>query len=449
MLLMFGVIGAFASMMFIFITPSIYYVGSLLAIIAISCLGNSFVLLNAFLPLLASNHPSAHKTVDISAVPLEDLPSSKAENDEDEDEEGQDLDNRDSAVDNLLTTGNQSTYRPASSQSKLLVKLSNQISSKGIGLGYGAAVFVQLISITLILGFNKFAPSISKSTIPMRCVLLIVGIWWALFTLPTARWLQRRPGPALPTQTGKNNRVCIGIHYVIFAWKSLWATIKTAAQLRQVVIYLIGWFVLSDAVATISGTAILFARTELQLGTAAVAMLSITATASGIVGAAVWPMIGRRFKLSSIQIIVTCVCLFETIPLYGLLGFLPFVKNLGVGGLQMWYEIYPLAFILGFVMGGIGSYCRSVFGLLIPHGMEAAFYALYAVTDKGSSAIGPVVVGRIVDATGSVRSGFWFLSVVMILPAPIFWCVDVEKGRHDAMILSNKRTRREDGQRLE
>ena len=54
-------------------------------------------------------------------------------------------------------------------------------------------------------------------------------------------------------------------------------------------------------------------------------------------------------------------------------------------------------------MGGLSSYCRSFFGLLIPPGSEAAFYALYAITDKGSSAVGPAVVGVIVDATGQPR----------------------------------------------
>jgi MFS transporter, UMF1 family len=44
-----------------------------------------------------------------------------------------------------------------------------------------------------------------------------------------------------------------------------------------------------------------------------------------------------------------------------------------------------------------------VFGELIPPGYEAAFYALYAITDKGSSIFGPAIVGAITDATGEIR----------------------------------------------
>jgi MFS transporter, UMF1 family len=400
-----------------------------LTIVSIASLGSSFVLLNSFLPLLAKNHPSIRGYPENTALPLQ---TTRPEIDTEWTIDG------DSVEQHLLDDDQGPTMYSEIQPTKTspVLKLSNQISAKGVGIGYIAAVFVQLISICIILFYSKFSTPTSSSTMPMRTVLFVVGLWWALFTVPTGLWLRRRPGPQLPLNS--TNSWFVGLSYVMFAWVSLWKTIKVAVKLRQVVTYLLGWFLLSDGIATITGTAILFARTDLHLGTAAVAILSITATASGIAGAAVWPIIQRRFKLNSIQIILACICIFEVIPLYSLLGFLPFIKSLGVGGLQQWWEIYPLAIILGFVMGGISSYSRSVFGLLIPPGIEAAFYTLYAVTDKGSSVIGPAIVGRIIDHTGQIRMGFWFLSVLMIAPAPFFYFVDVEKGRKDALNVAKR-----------
>lgn len=57
----------------------------------------------------------------------------------------------------------------------------------------------------------------------------------------------------------------------------------------------------------------------------------------------------------------------------------------------------------GFVLGGFSSFCRALFGELVPPGFEAAFYSLYAITDKGSSVFGPAIVGAITDATGEIR----------------------------------------------
>lgn len=197
--------------------------------------------------------------------------------------------------------------------------------------------------------------------------------------------------------------------------------------------FLVAWFLLSDAVATVSGTAILFARTELKLGTVAIALLSITATASGIAGSIIWPILSKHYGWRTNRTIVACMMLMEVIPIYGLLGYLPFIRNLGFGGLQKSWEIYPLALVHGIVMGGISSYCRSFFGLLVPPGHEVAFYALFAITDKGSSAIGPAIVGRIVDVTGHIRPAFIFLAILILLPMPLVWYVDAEVGQAEAV----------------
>lgn len=106
--------------------------------------------------------------------------------------------------------------------------------------------------------------------------------------------------------------------------------------------------------------------------------------------------------------------------------------------------MYPLGFVYGLVLGGLSSYCRSLFGELIPPGSEAAFYALYAITDKGSSVFGPAIVGAIVDRTGEIRPAFWFLAVLVGLPAPMIYFVNVERGKEEgrklAEVIEGKRS---------
>ena len=94
--------------------------------------------------------------------------------------------------------------------------------------------------------------------------------------------------------------------------------------------------------------------------------------------------------------------------------------------------MYPLGVIYGFVLGGLSSHCRSLFGELIPPGSEAAFYALYAITDKGSSVFGPAIVGAITDRYGEIRPAFVFLAVLIFIPLPLMLLVDVDRGKKDA-----------------
>jgi UMF1 family MFS transporter len=405
LLVAFGFTGATTSMLFLLVVPQIYLVGPVLVIIGVTCLGSSFVLLNSYLPLLVLNHPQSR----VPSIALRPLSSGHG----------------DPETDFAPFRGSSGSKSDSAE-----LKLSAEISSKGIGIGYAAGVFVQILSILLLFLMSKTSVA---STVPLRMVLFMVGVWWFVFTIPSYLWLRTRPGPPLKAASSGRSRWRSFLAYGSFAWISLWKTIKVAAKLKQMVIFLIAWFLLSDAVATISGTAILFARTELRMGTVAIALLSITATGSGIVGAFVWPMISRRFSLQTNRTIVACIVLMEIIPIYGLMGYIPFIQRWGVGGLQKAWEIYPLGFVHGFVMGGLNSYCRSFYGLLIPPGSEAAFYALYAITDKGSSAVGPAIVGAIVDRTGHIRPAFIFLSVLISLPGPLIWMVDVKRGQEDAI----------------
>jgi UMF1 family MFS transporter len=374
-------------MLFIFVHPGIFLVGLFLTIVSVASLASSFVLLNSFLPLLVANHSSISQNQEFHSVQLDNVDSvsedSDGEEEEDDDDDDDTLDNEGLVPDRLATTALLSllpqqaiTATPGDVSPSL--KLSNIISSKGIGIGYAASVLVQVINITIILIYRYAGASGSKFSVttPLRTVLFLVGFWWAAFTVPTACWLRCRPGTPIPCNVGNKKPkggIIPGLRYMLFSWVSLWRTTLVAVQLREVLKVLLGWFLLSDGIATITGTAILFAKVELQLGAAAIALLSITATASGIVGALCWPIIGRCWKIKPISILLSCIFLFELIPLCGLLGFVPYIQSLGFLGLQKWWEIYPLGALLGFIMGGISSYARSIFGTLILLGWKQPF----------------------------------------------------------------------------
>lgn len=221
-----------------------------------------------------------------------------------------------------------------------------------------------------------------------------------------------------------------------FAWKSLGQTVVRARHLKDITLFLAAWFLLSDGIATVSGTAVLFAKTQLDMEPAALGLINVIAMAGGVVGAFSWSYVSRLLNLRASQTIIACIILFELVPLYGLLGFIPAVKTLGFLGLQQPWEMFPLSAVYGLVMGGLSSYCRSFFGELIPPGHEAAFYALYAITDKGSSVFGPAIVGAVTDRYGEIRPAFLFLAILIFLPLPLMLLVDVERGKQDALKLA-------------
>lgn len=418
LLLAFAAVGSSAVMLYIFITGSVYLLGAALTVISNVSFGASFVLLNSFLPLLVRHHPTIVNVLPPGA--------SGYTSHEDNSEAEEDLENSTTALLSGDTTPTGYPLTRAHTHEELTsmeLRLSTQISSKGIGIGYLAGLFLQCVAILILLLMNN-------STWSQRVVLFLIGVWWAVFTIPAAMWLRPRPGPPLPASTNQRGAFA-WVSYTIYAWRSLFRTIQLARRLVDIVLFLGAWFLLSDAIATTSSTAILFAKTQLHMEPWALGMINVISTMAGVVGAFSWAFISRRFGLRPHHTILACIGLFELIPIYGLMGYLPFVQSWGVFGLQQPWEMYPLAAIYGFVLGGLSGYCRSLYGELIPPGSEAAFYALYAITDKGSSVFGPAIVGTIVDAYGEIRPAFWFLAALVGFPAPLIWSVNVDRGKRE------------------
>jgi UMF1 family MFS transporter len=415
-LLWFAFIGSIATMLFLPVVPKVYLLGAVLAIVANTCFGASFVLLNSFLPLLVRFHP----TVKYSDSSAEDSYADDEEDDQDtiRAESSQERITRGAHYANQFARHQSVLDEVADATTALLpsepsavdltiprakssaapskeLTLATKISSYGIAIGYIAALVVQTIGILVVIAFQS-------SNFGLRLVLFIIGAWWFIFTLPTARWLRPRPGPPLHIAAQTSN-FRTALAYFTYSWKSLGRTATHARHLKDVLLFLAAWFLLSDSIATVSGTAVLFAKTTLGMSYAMLALINVIATVCGVLGAFLWSRLSFYLRLSPIQTILCCIALFEVIPIYGLLGYIPAVQRLGYLGLQQQWEMYLLGAVYGFVLGGLSSYCRALFGELIPPGYEAAFYALYAITDKGSSVFGPAIVGVITDAYGQIR----------------------------------------------
>ena len=428
----FAFIGSISTMLFLLVVPTVYLLGSLLAIIANTCFGASFVLLNSFLPLLVRYHPALLTRASERFGTGTDTDRSRdCRPFEDHNPELV----SDDATSPLLRAcqTDRRGYETVTGHRNVdcvsgELKLSTEISSYGIGIGYIGAVILQIVSIIVVVRTHR-------GTFSLRLVLFLIGLWWFVFSIPAIIWLRSRSGSPLPfTHDGKRHPSLID--YIVYAWKSLGRTARHTRQLKDILLFLAAWFLLSDSIATVSGTAVLFAKTQLNMQPAALGLINVIAMAAGVLGAFSWGHISQALNLQASQTIIACVVLFELVPIYGLLGFIPAIKDMGFLGLQRPWEMFPLGAVYGLVMGGLSSYCRSFFGELIPPGYEAAFYSLYAITDKGSSIFGPAIVGAITDHYGEIRPAFVFLAILIILPLPLMLLVDVDRGKRDALALA-------------
>jgi len=412
-------------MSFLPVHSGVFWIAPILAIISNTCIGASFVLLNSFLPVLVRHH---RIVLDSKSASLVNHHRGQGHCAEIEDDDDLAAASSISSSQGLLSaaykpaTSGDSSRSPAAISPEL--QMSTKISSTGISIGYVSAILVQILSVFILY-------NLGQSTFSLRVVLFLIGAWWFLFSVPCIFWLRPRPGPPLHHLDPNAGATTTFFAYLAEAWRSLFRTIARARRLKDVLLFLAAWFLLADASATVAGTAVLFAKTSLGMQPAALAAINVVVMLSGIIGALSWTRLSHTLHLGPVQTILACLLVFECIPIYALLGYIPAVQRLGYLGLQQPWEMYPLAFVYGLVLGGLSSYCRALFGELIPPGFEATFYSLYAITDKGSSIFGPLVVGAITDATGDIRPAFWFLAAMIAAPFPLLAMVDVDRGKKE------------------
>ncbi|GAA5916126.1 hypothetical protein JCM6882_003946, partial [Rhodosporidiobolus microsporus] len=400
LLLTFALTGSTLLLLFLVLpeTSIFWPLCTVLTIGANVCFGASIVCLNSYLPDLARLSPTA----------LALAPSSTSQ----------------ASEENPSSTSSEHAYRSA------LALTTSQISGRAIAAGYaaGIGVLVALLPLVKWIGSGNGAEdggteraAGGSATWPLRVAIAVSGAWWALGTLPAAFWLRPPPSPAnsrpsavrRATVAKNDSQRATFVDSVKEGWRGLFRMLGEWRLLPQTFVFLGAWFILSDAYATITSTAMLFAKTELHLPDTSLILIAILSPLSGIAGAVLFPLLQARglpslstrissshTPLSNHSMLLLLLLLSLLVPLWGLI-------HLDKAG-----EMFALACVFGALYG--------------------SFQGLYSITDKSSSFLGPALVALITNATGNIRSGFFIILSLFLLALPVLWIVDVDKGGRDA-----------------
>ncbi|KAF9351072.1 Autophagy protein 22 [Mortierella sp. AD094] len=451
-LIVFSAIGAIATML-IGAVPFVWMAGAL-SVIANVSFGAGVVCFNAYLPLLVRNVDRIrHQRDQILQLESEiDIQSGHSEAGTSTGEtaladidDGTDLAHGAESVHRALLShheqigvSGQTPLRDVQNteeRKKLLTEMSDQlsedkghlmgqISAKGFASGYFGGIVLLLVC--LYISYRD-----KSSTRSLKVGIFLSGLWWFIFAALAGVWLKPRPGRELRLEDhgNKHGSLWVASQYVLYSWSRVWATIVQARKLPSAFAFLISWFFLSDGYTSIANVALLFAKTSLQLPQTMLILLSLEVPICALVGTLAFPRFQQALGYDQKQMVLLLLVLLVMVPIYGTLGLiLPFWPHLSSAK-----ELFALAAYFGFLIGAVQSFCRSMFAGLVPRGRESEFFGLYAITDKGSSWLGPLAVATITDTTHEIRHAFIFLLVLLSLPIPIiYFGVDMNQGRLDA-----------------
>jgi MFS transporter, UMF1 family len=286
----------------------------------------------------------------------------------------------------------------------------DRVSAKGFIMGYIGSVSLLIVCLAFIL-INDKVHWIDKS-LPPRISFLLVGIWWLAWSqIPFA---VLKDGNATALKSGES-LLKTGFGKL----KMVWQELKSQPHLKH---YLMSFFFITMGVQTIMYMATYFAAKEIKLAQAELIIVVLIIQIVAIFGAWFFSKIskikGNIFSIAIMLVIWIGVCAGASYLVYDATAF------------------YILAFVVGLIMGGTQSLCRSTFSKMLPlqstdktfdfEGKEieqenkvASYFSFLDFVEKMGIVIGTTTFGLISNITGMRMSalflGVYFLAGLLIL----------------------------------
>jgi MFS transporter, UMF1 family len=306
----------------------------------------------------------------------------------------------------------------------------DMISSLGYSMGYLGGGLLFLLNVFMTIYPEWFG--LADSAQAVRIAFLLVALWWGSFTVFTIVWIP--PSAPRPGFKKQKSPVSAGLRQLI-------GTLQKIRHLKMVVLFLLAYWCYIDGVDTIIRMAVDYG---LSLGFSAndliIALLIVQFI--GFPAALGFGKLSQWFGVR--KIIFTAIGIYLLVTLYAT---------------QMTHknEFYILAIAIGLVQGGIQALSRSYYSRLIPHNHAAEFYGFYNMLGKFAAIIGPGLMGFAglfarkvltpphatpaqMEAIGHLASRWAIasVSILFIIGAILFYFVDEQRGKSDALAFEKR-----------
>jgi len=283
------------------------------------------------------------------------------------------------------------------------------VSGKGYSFGYVGGGIQFALALALVALHEKFG--ISQAT-AARIGIAGAGLWWAAFTLVTARRLQEiRSSEMLPERF---RGLPWPIAYLAVGLSRTWQTTLHVGRFKHLLLFLVAFMLYNDGIQTVINMASTYGAVELKLPATALMLTLLTIQGVAALGALFFAKFMARLgtrRAIMVSLVLWC----------GVVTYAYFIHSA--------VEFFVLGMIVGLVMGGSQALSRSYYGSMIPENASAEFYGFYTVFTKFSSIGGPFAFAIIKQMTGSSRLAIVSLIFFFVAGLVLLSLVNEQKAR--------------------
>ncbi len=275
----------------------------------------------------------------------------------------------------------------------------DKVSSIGWAIGYVGGGLLLAVNVVAVL--LKGSLGLSTGDVA-RYSIVSAGLWWAGFTtLPLVR-LRNRPPVA-------------GLHrgsVLSDGFRQLGHTLRGIRRYPLTLAFLAAYLIYNDGIQTVIALASVYADKQLGLSQSVQVETILLVQFVAFFGAWVCGRLATRF--GAVKTILATLAVW-TLAL-GIAYVLPAGRAV---------PFVALGALIGVVLGGSQALSRSLYSQVVPRSQEAEYFALYEVSDKGTSWLGPLLFGLAYQLTNTYRVAivsllvFFAVGFVALLAVPM------------------------------
>ncbi len=278
-----------------------------------------------------------------------------------------------------------------------------RISGWGWAIGYVGGLLCLIACLWIVKwgGADAFGLD-NELAEPVRATSVLVGIWFAVFSVPLFLFTP--------------DRASTGLHLAEATKAGLLQLRGTLGLLRRnppIARFLLAHMLYTDGLVTLFAFGGIYAAAEFGMEPADILVFGIVLNIAAGAGAASFAWLDDA--IGSKRTIM--------LALAGLI--------LSGGGLvlaQTDRMFWALAILLGIFVGPAQAAGRSLMARLAPHRMETEMFGLYALAGKATAFSGPLILGLVVQWSGSQRAGMSIVVVLIFLGCVVLFSVREPTG---------------------
>ncbi|PTB52415.1 hypothetical protein M431DRAFT_91416 [Trichoderma harzianum CBS 226.95] len=254
---------------------------------------------------------------------------------------------------------------------------------------------------------------------------------WLVVSIPWFFVEKSRPGMMIPP----------GYNIVTVGFWQLYEAITQIKQLKQSLIFLVGYFLLGDSLNTTVTVISTLQNSVVSYNTLTLTYLLIVGIVAQGVGIGAFWLIQKKFNLSAKTMFNAVMVSIILLDGWGMIG-----NWTDKFGFHNEWEVWVYQAFYGLFVCPWYSYSQIMISSVTPRGHEFLFFSIFNIIGKSSSFIGPLISSAIIDATpgGSNNSApFYFLFALTIVSTVGIWSfLDLDKSaREQEAFLAQEKAR--------